>query len=180
MAHGYQNDGSPRKTGQKDGAASEDTLVQAVSHLGDKEARKVFKTFADAVSADVAREILLAAIKSDSICIVQALREGSRAARQGCSVPCRGVPTQSESCRSFACHAVPCHSRAVPQPCRAMRAKRLACQASGVPCRAALPICRAAPCRGSPQLSTLHPVSKLFRTSWTLAVFSHASLLSPQ
>ena len=32
-------------------------------------------------------------------------------------------------------------------------------------CRAALPICRAMPCCGSPQVSTLYPVSKLFRTS---------------
>ena len=101
----------------------------------------------------------------------------------GCSVPCRGVPTQSESCRSFACRAVPC--RAVPQPCRATAVPCHACQASGVPsfwrsvpCRFANLPCRAVPCRGSPQVSTLYPVSKLFRTSW--AVFSHPPLLSPQ
>ena len=38
--------------------------------------------YVEAVSADVARELLLAVIKSDSSCIVQALQKGSREARR--------------------------------------------------------------------------------------------------
>ena len=84
-----------------------------------------------------------------------------------CAVPCQRKPSRAETSRDPPCRAalsvMACRSHAVPQSCRAVRAKHLSCQGSDV--RALLPcqftkISRTNPCQAFPCAFLLNSMQK--------------------